>query len=119
MYENYQRIVHKEPPHRISKGGFKNFLCSSPLRSEIQDSPDGKKKHLGSYHQCYRIDGKLVAVGVLDLLPQCVSAVYFMYHEDVHKWQFGKLGALREASLAVEDDYWYTLAPSPSPVFLL
>jgi arginine-tRNA-protein transferase len=46
---------------------------------------------------------------VLDLLPKCVSAVYFMYHEDVHTHGFGKLGALREIALAKEDgyQYWY------------
>lgn len=30
----------------------------------------------GSYHQLYRIDGRLVAVGVVDILPTClVSSV--------------------------------------------
>ncbi|TVY88598.1 Arginyl-tRNA--protein transferase [Lachnellula willkommii] len=108
LFENYQRLVHHEPPGRISKSGFKNFLCSSPLpRSET--SFDGKEHKLGSYHQCYRIDGKLIAIGVLDLLPQCVSAVYFMYHESVNEFSFGKIGALREIALAQERGYkwWY------------
>ncbi|QSZ33256.1 hypothetical protein DSL72_002844 [Monilinia vaccinii-corymbosi] len=108
LFENYQRIVHHEPPNKISPGGFKNFLCSSPLpRSTL--IINGKSKPLGSYHQCYRLDGKLVAVGVLDLLPQCVSAVYFMYHESVHSHAFGKLGALREIAWAREHgyQYWY------------
>lgn len=26
----------------------------------------------GSYHQLYRIDGRLVAVGVVDILPKCL-----------------------------------------------
>ncbi|KAH8600998.1 arginine-tRNA-protein transferase-like protein 1 [Bisporella sp. PMI_857] len=108
VFENYQRIVHKEPPQRISKFGFKNFLCSSPL-PRSKTSMNGREQNLGSYHQCYRIDGRLVAVGVLDLLPQCVSAVYFMYHESVHQHNFGKLGALREIALAKESGakWWY------------
>ncbi|KAM0154462.1 hypothetical protein ACHAQE_007196 [Botrytis cinerea] len=108
LFENYQRIVHHEPPDRISKGGFKNFLCSSPLPRSTT-TIDGKTKHLGSYHQCYRLDGKLIAIGVLDLLPKCVSAVYFMYHESVHSHGFGKLGAVREIALAKEEgyQYWY------------
>ncbi|KAI9049919.1 hypothetical protein LZ554_006066 [Drepanopeziza brunnea f. sp. 'monogermtubi'] len=106
LFENYQRLVHHEPPHRITKSGFKNFLCSSPL-SQCRTATDGLR--LGSYHQCYRLDGKLVAIGVLDLLPQCVSAVYFMYDESVHQHSFGKLGALREIALAKENKYryWY------------
>jgi arginyl-tRNA---protein transferase len=108
LFENYQRIVHHEPPHRISKSGFRNFLCSSPI-PRSKEIIDGRERRQGSYHQCYRIDGKLVALGVLDLLPQCVSAVYFMYHESVHQHGFGKLGALREIALAKEDGYqfWY------------
>lgn len=108
LFENYQRIVHKEPPSKITRHGFKDFLCSSPLPRRTETF-DGQQRRLGSYHQCYRIDGQLVAIGVLDLLPQCVSAVYFMYHESVHQHGFGKLGALREIALAKEAGYkwWY------------
>lgn len=110
VFENYQRIVHQEPPDKISRHGFKRFLCNSPLTREIIVGPDGKERKLGSYHQCYRIDGKLVAIGVLDLLPDCVSAVYFLYHESIHTHNPGKLGALREISLALEGGYrwWYS-----------
>lgn len=108
LFENYQRNVHHEPPHRISMSGFKSFLCSSPL-PRVKETINGREKRLGSYHQCYRLDGELIAIGVLDLLPQCVSAVYFMYHESVHRHGFGKLGALREIALAQEEGYkwWY------------
>ncbi|KAI9879423.1 MAG: Arginyl-tRNA--protein transferase 1 [Pleopsidium flavum] len=46
-------------------------------------------------------------MGVLDLLPHCVSAVYFIYHQDVSDWNFGKISALRETALAVEGGYRY------------
>ena len=55
----------------------------------------------------YRLDGRLIAMGVLDLLPQAVSGVYFLYHSDFEKWALGKLSALREAALAVEGGYVY------------
>jgi arginine-tRNA-protein transferase len=56
------------------------------------------------------LDGQLVAIGVLDLLPQCVSAVYFLYHDSIHVHNPGKLGALREIALAIEGGYrwWYS-----------
>ncbi|KAI8949541.1 arginine-tRNA-protein transferase [Xylaria longipes] len=109
VYENYQRMVHKEPGSEISRDGFAKFLCNSPLRRGIVTTSDGQEKRLGSYHQCYRLDGRLVAVGVLDLLPHAVSAVYFLYHESIHIWSPGKLGALREIALAREGGYrwWY------------
>ena len=102
LFSNYQRHVHHEGDSDISRRGFKHFLCSSPLhRHNIGD------KKTGSFHQMYRLDGRLIAMGVLDLLPQAVSGVYFIYHSDFEKWSFGKLSALREAALAIEADYTY------------
>ncbi|KAF4972545.1 hypothetical protein FSARC_891 [Fusarium sarcochroum] len=109
VYQNYQQVVHHDAPTEITKSGFKRFLCSSPLRRETMVSPDGRKRRLGSYHHCYRLDGKLVAIGILDLLPECVSSVYFLYHESLHKHAPGKIGALYEIALAIEEGYgwWY------------
>ncbi|KAH9826965.1 arginyl-tRNA--protein transferase 1-like [Teratosphaeria destructans] len=103
LFSNYQRHVHHETDSDISKQGFKRFLCNSPLHRQITSS----SLKLGSYHQCYRLDGRLIAMGVLDLLPHAVSGVYFLYHSDYEKWSFGKLSALREAALALEDGYQY------------
>jgi arginyl-tRNA---protein transferase len=68
--------VHGEREPQFSKSGFRRFLCSGMTQS-VQVVA-GKEQRLGSYHQCYRLDGRLVAVGVLDLLPGCVSSVYLM-----------------------------------------
>lgn len=106
LFANYQRNVHKEKEHEISMSGFKRFLCESPLQRTSRQV-DGKEQLLGSYHQCYRLDGRLIAMAVLDLLPHCVSGVYMLYHSDFEKWQFGKLSALREAALAHEGGYEY------------
>jgi arginine-tRNA-protein transferase len=103
LFHDYQQNVHKEGPSEISRAGFKRFLCSSPL--ERRTEPSGKK--LGSYHHCYRLDGRLIAMAVLDLLPHAVSGVYFLYHRDFEKWSLGKLSALRETALALEGGYEY------------
>lgn len=109
IYENYQSVVHREDPSSITQRGFKRFLCGSPIRRETYVDENGSERQVGSFHQCYRLDGELVAVGVLDLLPHAVSAVYFMYHEAIQKHQPGKLGALTEIALAIEGGYryWY------------
>ncbi|KAF2447350.1 arginine-tRNA-protein transferase 1 [Karstenula rhodostoma CBS 690.94] len=106
LFHNYQQHVHHEKPSEISQSGFKRFLCESPLQRRTAQV-NGKTQQLGSYHQCYRLDGRLIAMGVLDLLPHCVSGVYFLYHSDFEKWSFGKLSALREAMLALEGGYQY------------
>ena len=74
LFDHYQRSVHKEQFN--SKAGFKRFLCSGLGQKTVQCNE--KAKRLGSYHQCYRLDGRLVAIGVLDLLPDCVSSVYLV-----------------------------------------
>ena len=76
LFANYQTKVHREGPSDITKSGFKRFLCSGLHRSNLIHH--GKEKKIGSYHQCYRLDGQLIALGVLDLLPHCVSSVYLM-----------------------------------------
>ena len=76
LFEQYQRLVHKEPPSRISQNGFRSFLCGGLDQAVYED--DGIARRIGSHHMCYRLDGKLVAMGVLDLLPHCVSSVYLM-----------------------------------------
>ena len=76
LFAAYQSTVHKEPAAKHTQKMFERFLCSGLKRSTVTEH--GRTKRLGSYHQCYRIDGKLVAVAVLDLLPQAVSAVYIL-----------------------------------------
>jgi hypothetical protein len=46
-------------------------------------------------------------MGVLDLLPNAVSGVYFIYHSDFEKWHLGKVSACREACLSKEGGYKY------------
>lgn len=106
LFKNYQMSVHHESADEISKASFKRFLCNSPMK-RIAESDDHADRPMGSFHQCYRLDGRLIAVGVLDLLPHSVSGVYFVYHSDFEKWSFGKLSALREAALALEKGYEY------------
>jgi arginyl-tRNA---protein transferase len=72
----YQTTIHKEPKSRWSHDSFKRFLCSGLDRKIVKSQ--GITRKLGSYHQCYRLEGKLIAVAVLDFLPHCVSSVYLL-----------------------------------------
>lgn len=76
MFLRYQTVIHKDPPSRWKEPSFKRFLCTGLDRKIVKTK--GKTQKLGSYHQCYRLDGKLVAVAVLDLLPHAVSSVYLL-----------------------------------------
>lgn len=106
VYLAYQMSVHKELESKNKPDQFRRFLCESPLERK-DHTVDGELRAMGSFHQCYRLDGRLVAIGVLDLLPQCVSGVYFAYHPDFSKHSLGKVSALREAAMALEGGYAY------------
>ena len=58
------------------------------------DPPEHLAGQYGSYHQLYRIDGELVALGVIDILPNCVSSVYFMYDTKWERFSLGKVCSL-------------------------
>lgn len=76
LFVKYQTKVHKEDLSKWKTKDFQRFLCSGLKRSPT--SPGSRDRKLGSWHQCYRLDGKLIAVAVLDLLPSGVSSVYVL-----------------------------------------
>lgn len=104
LYVTYQEQIHHD--YDNTSTGFKRFLVNTPLIEEpipySTRPPAHLPTHYGSYHQLYRLDGELIAVGVIDILPGCVSSVYFMYNSKWEKYSLGKISALREASLAQE-----------------
>lgn len=108
LFVKYQTTIHKEDPSRWKLKDFSRFLCSGIKRSPAKlTESNASEKKLGSWHQCYRLDGKLIAVAVLDLLPSGVSSVYVFYDPEYEQWEFGKLSALREIAFARENGYPY------------
>ncbi|KAI8070833.1 arginine-tRNA-protein transferase [Gongronella butleri] len=99
IYSKYQQKIHHDAPEDIKPSSFRDFLVNSPLKLEPVDDLDTP---WGSYHQKYLLDGRLIAVAVLDILPKCVSSVYFMYDPDYAFLGLGHYSALREISLTQE-----------------
>ncbi|KAK0053361.1 arginyl-tRNA--protein transferase 1-like isoform X1 [Biomphalaria pfeifferi] len=97
LFKKYQMLVHRESEEECDKMGFRNFLVESPLEDNQGTirPPDG----FGSFHQHYILDGKLIAVGVIDILPACVSSVYLYYDPDYSFLGLGVYSALRELAL--------------------
>lgn len=65
------------------------------VNKQAETSPDGPDMGYGSFHQQYWLDGRIVAVGVIDILPNCVSSVYLYYHPDFAFLSLGSYSALR------------------------
>jgi len=74
VYRRYQTEIHKDKPQDCDIQTFAGFLCDSPLIYE-----ENETKVLGAFHQQYLIDGAIVAVGVVDILPHSLSSVYLYY----------------------------------------
>uniref|UniRef100_A0A673SU23 Arginyl-tRNA--protein transferase 1 n=1 Tax=Suricata suricatta TaxID=37032 RepID=A0A673SU23_SURSU len=87
-------IFESLPENASHKLEFTRFLCSSPL--EAENPPNGPDCGYGSFHQQYWLDGRIVAVGVIDILPSCVSSVYLYYDPDYSFLSLGVYSALRE-----------------------
>ncbi|XP_075072399.1 arginyl-tRNA--protein transferase 1 isoform X3 [Mixophyes fleayi] len=100
VYKRYQTTIHKDPPDKPTISQFTRFLCDSPLEPETR--PDGLLCGYGSFHQQYWLDGKIIAVGVIDILPYCVSSVYLYYDPDYSFLSLGVYSALREIAFTRE-----------------
>ncbi|KAF7278946.1 hypothetical protein GWI33_007810 [Rhynchophorus ferrugineus] len=95
LYKRYQIFIHDEQPQEDE---FYYFLVNTPL--EHEPFPEGVYgPGYGSFHQQYWIGEKLIAVGVIDILPGCVSSVYFFYDPDYSNLSLGTYGILREIQL--------------------
>ncbi|XP_015280885.1 PREDICTED: arginyl-tRNA--protein transferase 1 isoform X3 [Gekko japonicus] len=94
LFAKYQMAIHKDTPPECDEDQFTRFLCDSPL--EAENPPNGPDCGYGSFHQQYWVDGRIVAVGVIDILPKCVSSVYLYYDPDYSSLSLGVYSALRE-----------------------
>ena len=55
----------------------------------------------GTFHQLYRLDGKLVAVGIIDIIPKGMVSIYMWYDvsKEISKYSFGVYSALKEIEM--------------------
>uniref|UniRef100_A0A1J3G286 Arginyl-tRNA--protein transferase n=1 Tax=Noccaea caerulescens TaxID=107243 RepID=A0A1J3G286_NOCCA len=104
LYKRYQLKVHNDKPGHIVESSYRRFLVDSPL-IYVKPSGDGKVRPcgFGSFHQQYRVDGRLIAVGVVDILPKCLSSVYLFWDPDYAFLSLGKYSAMQEINWVREN----------------
>ena len=104
IYRKYQVAIHKDKPEKCTANQYTRFLCNSSLVPGGGGSANNNLANIaypdgyGAYHQQYLVDGKIICVGVLDILPHCVSSVYFYYDPDYSFLSLGTLSSLFEIS---------------------
>lgn len=90
LYRRYVRFKHgdEEGSEEVARASYASFLLEGPLgTSAIAEYRDG--------------DGRLVATGYVDILPQGLSSVYFAFDPDEARRSLGTWSVLRELDLAV------------------
>ena len=92
LYKKYQLAIHHDKPEKLTREQYEDFL--------VKNSFDTNAPYQGAFHLSWYFHGQLIAVGVLDILPKCLSSVYFFYDPDLSKWSLGTLSALVEINLA-------------------
>jgi arginine-tRNA-protein transferase len=121
LYKSYQVAIHHDKEEELTEKGFTRFLITSPLIDSRDDFSSSCGYAYGTYHQLYRLrsNRKLIAVGVIDLLPSGLSSVYCFYDPiNYSSLSLGKYSALKEIEFCQHS--LLTSSPSscatPSPV---
>lgn len=105
LFKRYQMTVHKESLDQCGREAYLRFLVDSPLMNErVSSSSDF---WYGSFHALYKLDGRLFAVGVVDILPRCLSSVYLFYDPEFARLSPGTLSALKEIEWTQRAEPWY------------
>ena len=111
IYKKYQMNIHKDKENKLDKNGYDrswgksnlvdniNIKLPSDLSSKTKH-PEIYPKKYGCYNFIHRIDGNIVAVGIVDILPTCLSSVYLYYDTDFQFLDLGVLTAIFEIEYA-------------------
>ena len=88
--------MHDKDEDDVWKKGYDNWLCTQGLEYREEVAKSGGVHKMGVYHMHYILDGKIIAVGVVDILLESLSTVYFYYDPDYKKFSLGVISALNE-----------------------
>jgi arginyl-tRNA--protein-N-Asp/Glu arginylyltransferase len=97
LYKRYQMSVHGDTLSDCEEHRYRRFLVDSPLVAKrLSNGRSGPPQGFGSFHARYTLDGQLFAVGVVDILPKCLSSVYLFFDPDFATLSPGVLSAVKE-----------------------
>ena len=88
-----EALVYKTVPSKIP---FKKVTKQPKNDNFTIKNDNGNVLKMGCYHILYRLNRKLIAVGVVDITPQSLSTVYFFYDPKYRKFSLGVVSAIYE-----------------------
>ena len=97
LYNSYN--VGRHDKHPASDYHYREHAVDSPIGNQAVDGIE-----YGSFHQLYRLDGRLVAVSLIDIVPKGIVSVYMWYslEKEVSKYSLGVYSALKEIEFVRE-----------------
>lgn len=128
-HKSYKKVLKRMPVNRLSvetvRAGFNREAFDlynsyhikkhdKPLKSEhsycehVANTPTSYQRvngvECGTFHQLYRLDGELVAIGIIDIIPKGMISIYMWYTlaKEISKYSFGVYSALKEIELVRE-----------------
>ena len=93
LYNKFQDSVHP---------GQSKFDTADHLHWGFITTPLIPNGILGTYHMRYYLDGELIMISVLDILPHYLVSIYFIYDPDIRFLQPGIYTCLREMELILK-----------------
>ena len=97
LYNKYHMGKHDKPLK--SEYSYCEHIVNKPIAYQPIDGIEDLQ--YGTYHQLYWLDGKLVAVGIIDIIPKGMVSIYMWYDvtKEISKYSFGVYSALKEIEM--------------------
>ena len=100
LYNNFQDAVHPGKSKFKTTGDLQWGFIDSPLESCMSaPQTDSQSRPLGTYHMRYYLDGELIMISLLDILPEYLVSIYFMYNPHIRFLQPGIYTCIHEIAL--------------------
>ena len=100
LYRKYQIAVHHDKPEDVTEESSDFLWMSNLVYEKLPNDvvlPCGIDSY-GTYHMQYRVDGRLLAMEVIDVLPHSISSVYEIHDPDMNI-DMGTVTVLKEIEM--------------------
>lgn len=92
VFKKFQTVVLKESESEWSFSKWARCFIDCPVPHDYSGTGPG----YGNFHQHYILDGKIIAVGVITLIPDALVTEYFYYNPDYGFLTLGIYSAINE-----------------------
>lgn len=93
LYNRFQDAVHPGKSKFKTPADLRWGFINSPLEPQEEPRP------LGTYHMKYYLDGELIMLSLIDILPEYLVSIYFIYDPDIRFLQPGIYTCIQEIAL--------------------